>query len=101
MERREALREHEAAITPDGFMARGAFVERTRHYDNHPFIGQRGLRQQLAWKESQRDELALEEAKLAPLAEDADAVQREWSRRFSAPESLADQLAQAAAPSPK
>lgn len=95
VERREALRDHDSAITPDGFMVRGAFVERTRHYDNHPFIGQRGLRQQLAWKEKQRDQLLGEEAKLAPLADDAIAVQQEWSKRFAAPESLAEQLAEA------
>lgn len=95
VERRESLRDHDSAITPDGFLARGAFVERTRHYDNLPFVGQRGLQQQLAWKEKQRDLLLAEEAKLAPLAEDFDAVQREWSRRFTAPESLADQLAEA------
>jgi energy-coupling factor transporter ATP-binding protein EcfA2 len=93
--RREQLREHDAAITPDGFMARGAFVERTRHYDNHPFIGQRGLQQQLAWKEKQRDELETQEARLRPLAEDALAVQQEWSRLFASPESLAEQLAEA------
>ncbi len=95
VERRESLREYDAAITPDGFMSRGAFLERTRHYDNLPFVGQRGLRQQLAWKEQQRDRLLAEEAKLAPVAEEADAVQREWNRRFVAPESLAEQLAEA------
>lgn len=95
VERREQLRDHDAAITPDGFMARGAFVERTRHYDNHPFIGQRGLQQQLSWKEKQRDDLFGQEAKLAPLADDAAAVQQEWSRRFVAPESLAEHLAEA------
>jgi uncharacterized protein YPO0396 len=95
VERREALRDHDSAITPDGFMARGAFVERTRHYDNHPFIGQRGLRQQLAWKEKQRDQLLAEETKLAPLADDALAVQQQWSKRFAASESLAEQLAEA------
>jgi len=95
VERREQLRDHEAAITPDGFMARGAFVERTRHYDNHPFIGERGLQQQLAWKEKQRDELLAQEAKLASPADAALAVQQEWGKRFAAPESLAEQLAEA------
>src|ERR1019366_7262484 len=33
VERREALRDHDFAILPDGFMARGAFVERSRFYD--------------------------------------------------------------------
>ncbi|MGA7393630.1 MAG: hypothetical protein WBW78_13330, partial [Terrimicrobiaceae bacterium] len=86
VEHREALRDHDAAITSDGFMTRGAFVERTRHYDNQPFVGQRGLRQQLAWKEKQRDQL---------LIEDTDALQREWNKRFAASESLAEQLAEA------
>lgn len=95
VERREALRDYDAAITPDGFMARGAFVERTRHYDNLPFVGQRGLRQQLLWKETRRDQLLGEEGKLAPLAECAEAVQREWNKRFATAESLAEQLAEA------
>lgn len=95
VERREQLRDYDAAITPDGFMSRGAFIERTRHYDNHPFIGQRGLQQQLAWKEKQRDVLLGQEAKFGPLADDANAVQQEWSKRFAAPESLAEQLAEA------
>ena len=95
VEHREELRDHDAAITPDGFMARGAFVERTRHYDNLPFIGQRGLAQQLAWKEKRRDQLRAEELTLTPLADDVDAVQREWSQCFTGTESLAEQLAEA------
>ena len=94
VEDRAALRDHDAAITPDGFMSRGAFIERTRHYDNHPFIGQRGLQQQLAWKQQQEQKLAVEEARLAPLVEAVEFVQREWSKRFAAPESLAEQLAE-------
>lgn len=94
VESREELRQHDAAITTDGFMARGAFVERPRHYDNLPFIGRQGLRQQLAWKEQQRETLEAEERRIAPLDEDVRAVERIFKERFSAPESLADQLAE-------
>lgn len=67
VERREELRRHEQAILPDGFMARGAFVERSRFYDGNPFVGQRGLEQQLAWKEKQAAELEVAERSLAPV----------------------------------
>ena len=94
VDRREDLRGHDSAITPDGFMVRGAFVERPRHYDNNPFIGKRGLQQQLVWKKQQRDQLVFEEAKLAPLSEDLEGVQREFQRRFTSQESLVEQLAE-------
>jgi hypothetical protein len=95
VEDRRQLREHDAAITRKGFMSRGPFVEQPRLYDGNPFIGQRGLQQQLAWKEKQRDELLTQEAKLTPLADESAGVQQEWSKRFAAPESLAEQLADA------
>lgn len=94
VDNRESLRDHDAAITPDGFSARGAFVERSRHYDNLPFVGQTGLRQQLSWKEQQRDQLMIEESKLRPLADDIEALQRDLGQRFASQESLAEQLAE-------
>lgn len=66
VEHREELRQHEHAILPDGFMTRGAFVERPRFYDGNPFVGRRGLEQQLAWKEKQVAELEVEERRLLP-----------------------------------
>ncbi|MEW6303782.1 MAG: SbcC/MukB-like Walker B domain-containing protein [Verrucomicrobiota bacterium] len=66
VERREELRDHEFAILPDGFMTRGAFVERPRFYDGNPFVGQKGLEQQRAWKEKQIEDLENEELRLAP-----------------------------------
>ena len=95
VEHREELREHDAAITPDGFMARGAFVERTRHYDNLPFIGKRGLEQQRAYKERQRDELESEERRLRPLAEEVDIAQAKWRELFDAAPSLWQDVAAA------
>ncbi|MFO1511304.1 MAG: SbcC/MukB-like Walker B domain-containing protein [Verrucomicrobiota bacterium] len=67
VEKREDLAKHDYAILPDGFMTRGAFVERRRHYDNFPFIGQKGLDQQLALKESQWKDLDTQERRLAPV----------------------------------
>jgi hypothetical protein len=95
IERREQLREHEAAITPDGFMARGAFVERTRHYDNQPFVGRRGLEQQLAWKKERRGELEAEERRLRPFAEEMEAAQERWRGLFDSPQSLLEDLVRA------
>jgi energy-coupling factor transporter ATP-binding protein EcfA2 len=88
VEQRGQLREHDSAIMPDGFMVRGAFVERTRHYDNLPFVGKRGLEQQRAFKERQRGELEAEERRLRPLAEAVEEVQRQWRDLFDPPASL-------------
>jgi len=68
LEKRDDLGRHDYAILPDGFMTRGAFVERRRHYDNFPFVGQRGLDQQLALKQSQWKDLDAQERRLAPIA---------------------------------
>jgi hypothetical protein len=67
VEKREELRSHEFAILPDGFMIRGAFVERGRFYNGLPFIGKRGLEQQLAWKQKQVGELDAEERQIQPI----------------------------------
>jgi hypothetical protein len=72
VEKRDDLAKHDYAILPDGFMTRGAFVERRRHYDGFPFVGQRGLELQLAVKQSQWKDFDAQERRLAPVA---DAVQ--------------------------
>src|SRR5690606_12342384 len=78
VERREELREHDFAILPDGFMSRGAFVDRARFYDGNPFVGEKGLEQQRAWKEKQVENLAIEERKLAPLERSLKLVNDRW-----------------------
>jgi chromosome segregation ATPase len=50
VQRNEDLSHHDFAIQKDGFMTRGAFVERRRHYDGMPFVGLRGLEKQLVLK---------------------------------------------------
>lgn len=52
----EELSRHDAAILPDGLIVRGTLVQRARHYDGLPFVGEGGLKRQL-------------EAKLARFAE--------------------------------
>jgi putative exonuclease SbcCD C subunit/AAA domain-containing protein len=95
-ERREQFGDHDAAILPDGFASNGAFVERVRNYDNLPFVGRRGLEQQLAWKEQLIDEREREERKLAPLEKMIADVQRDARTQFEAPVSFYQQLASVA-----
>lgn len=91
-QRREQLREHDAAILPDGFSTRGAFAERVRHYDNLPFVGQRGLEQQRLWKEQQIAEREGEERKLEPVERLIVEVQRKARSQVETPVSLYQQL---------
>ncbi len=93
VERREDLRKHDYAILPDGFMTRGAFVERPRFYDGNPFVGQRGLEQQRVWKERQRDELEAEERRLAPVERAVKALNDGWREHFDIAPSLYGDLA--------
>jgi hypothetical protein len=69
VEKVEDLAGHEFAIMKDGFMTRGAFTERRRHYDGLPFVGLRGLERQLALKRSRWEELDARERQLSPKAE--------------------------------
>lgn len=93
-ERREDLRAYNFAILPDGFMTRGAFVERVRHYDNLPFVGERGLKQQQSWKETVIAERKAEERRLEPVEVLVTEVQRVWREQFENPVPLYKQLAQ-------
>ncbi len=95
VERREELRNHDYAILPDGFMTRGAFVERPRFYDGNPFIGQKGLEQQRAWKEKQRDDLNAEERKLVPIESALKSLSEGWREHFEVAPNLYQDLARA------
>ena len=97
VERREELREHDYAILPDGFMIRGAFVERPRFYDGNPFVGKRGLEQQLAWKEKQVGDLEAEERRLMPIERAVKTISDGWRERFDVPADLYQDLARARA----
>ncbi|HEX9046866.1 MAG TPA: SbcC/MukB-like Walker B domain-containing protein, partial [Verrucomicrobiae bacterium] len=95
VERREELRDYDYAILPDGFMSRGAFVERTRFYDGNPFVGEKGLEQQRAWKEKQVDDLANEERKLLPVERALKSLNDGWREHFDIAPSLYHDLARA------
>lgn len=95
VERREELREHDFAIMADGFMSRGAFVERPRFYDGNPFVGQKGLVQQQAWKEKQAEDLANEERKLSPVERAVKSLNEGWREHFDISPSLYNDLAEA------
>ena len=95
VERREDLRNHDFAILPDGFMTRGAFVERPRFYDGYPFVGEHGLKQQLVHKEEQERKLKADERDLKPLAEAVQALNDGWREHFDIAPSLYQDLAQA------
>jgi len=95
VERREELRNHDYAILPDGFMTRGAFVERPRFYDGYPFVGEHGLKQQLIHKEEQERKLKADERELKPLAEAVQALNDGWREHFDIAPSLYQDLAQA------
>lgn len=95
VERREQMREHDCAVLPDGFMSNGAFVERSRFYDGNPFVGQKGLAQQQAWKEKQVEELGNEERKWLPVERALKAIHEGWREHFEIPPSLYADLAEA------
>ncbi len=88
------LRAHAQAIMPDGFMSRGAFVERRRFYDGNPFIGANGLQQQLAWKEQAEAALAAEENRDLPLERALKDVQERYGKTFRPGDSLQRDLAE-------
>ncbi len=67
VQRMEDLANHDFAILKDGFMSRGAFTERRRHYDGMPFVGLRGLEKQLALKQAEWKELDAQDRRLAPV----------------------------------
>jgi Putative exonuclease SbcCD, C subunit/P-loop containing region of AAA domain len=95
VEQLEQLRDHDQAILPDGFMTRGAFVERRRFYDGNPFVGENGLKQQLAWKEKQRDSLEIEERQLEPIERAIKSVSEACQEHFAVPHDLYQDIARA------
>ncbi|HUD48309.1 MAG TPA: SbcC/MukB-like Walker B domain-containing protein [Candidatus Baltobacteraceae bacterium] len=94
VERREDLREHDFAIMPDGFSLRGAFVERSRFYDGNPFVGKKGLEQQLAWKEKQRADLEVEQRKLIPVERAVNELDAKFREYFQIAPNLYSDLAE-------
>ncbi len=88
-----ALPPEQNGILPDGFMTRGAFVERPRFYDGNPFVGEKGLEQQLAWKQKLVGDLEVEERKLTPIERAVKAVGEGWREHFEQAPNLSEELA--------
>ncbi len=88
-----ALPSDQNGIMPDGFMTRGAFVERPRFYDGNPFVGEKGLEQQLAWKQKLVGELEAEERQLMPIERVIKSIGEGWREYFEQAASLSDELA--------
>jgi hypothetical protein len=88
-----ALPPEQNGILPDGFMTRGAFVERPRFYDGNPFVGEKGLEQQLAWKQKLVGDLEAEERKLTPIERAVKAAGEGWREHFEQAPNLSEELA--------
>jgi uncharacterized protein YPO0396 len=88
-----ALPPEQNGILPDGFMTRGAFVERPRFYDGNPFVGEKGLEQQLAWKQKLVGDLEVEERKLTPIERAVKAAGEGWREHFEQAPNLSEELA--------
>jgi hypothetical protein len=88
-----ALPPEQNGILPDGFMTRGAFVERPRFYDGNPFVGEKGLEQQLAWKQKLVGDFEVEERKLTPIERAVKAAGEGWREHFEQVPNLSEELA--------
>lgn len=95
VEKAADLEQHDFAILPDGFMTRGAFVERARFYDGNPFVGKEGLKQQLIWKEQKVGQLQLEEGRIEPVERQLKTLNDGLRDHFEIPSSLYTDLAAA------
>ncbi|HAV13315.1 MAG TPA: hypothetical protein DCX06_07490 [Opitutae bacterium] len=70
----ESFEKHDSAILPDGLLARGTMVQRARHYDGLPFVGEEGLKRQLKSKLAQFETLEAGIRRLEPLEREIDRI---------------------------
>jgi len=61
------FQQHDAAILPDGLMLRGTLVQRARHYDGLPFLGEGGLKRQLEMKSTRLAAIEAQIRRLEPI----------------------------------
>lgn len=83
---------HASAILQDGLMQRDGIVQRARHYDGLPFVGQRGLQRQMEIKKSLLDELEAKIRRLAPLEIEIDALIKDKDAKVPDHATLAQDL---------
>jgi len=96
VESREEMASKEKAILADGYMVRGAFNVRMRHYDYRPCIGDGGLERQRGFLQDKYDEFKRENDLMQPLLDQLDALLTQFDQHRLAAESLHDDLAEAA-----
>ena len=96
VESRDELAAKEKAILPDGYMVRGAFNVRLRHYDYRPCIGERGLERQRGFLQDKWDEFKRENDAMQPALDKVDALLAQFDQHRLSAESLHDDLAEAA-----
>ncbi len=92
---REELAAKEKAILPDGYMIRGAFNVRLRHYDYRPCIGERGLERQRGFLQDKFDEFKRDNEAMQPALDAVDALVVQFDQHRLSAESLHDDLAEA------
>ncbi len=95
VERREELLDHDRAILPDGFMIRGAFNVRPRHYDYRPCIGERGIEKQRGFLQDQFDAFKRDNERLQPALDLVESLSAKYDAERLAGESVHDDLADA------
>lgn len=83
---------HASAILQDGLMQREGIVQRARHYDGLPFVGQRGLQRQMEIKKCLLDELEAKIRRLAPLEIEIDALIKDKDAKVPDHATLAQDL---------
>lgn len=96
VESRDELAAKEKAVLPDGYMVRGAFNVRLRHYDYRPCIGERGLERQRGFLQDKFDELKRDNEAMQPALDRVDALLAQFDQYRLSAESLHDDLAEAA-----
>ena len=93
---RDELAAKEKAILPDGYMVRGAFNVRLRHYDYRPCIGEGGLERKRGFLQDKFDEFKRDNETMQPALDRVDALLTQFDQHRLSAESLHDDLAEAA-----
>jgi ribosomal protein L17 len=96
VESRDEMASKEKAILPDGYMVRGAFNVRLRHYDYRPCIGERGLERQRGFLQDKYDEFKGDNDLMQPALDGLDKLLTQFDQHRLAAESLHEDLAETA-----
>ena len=84
------------AVMADGYQLRGAINARARHYDNRPYIGQRGLERQKGFLLDQHDSFKCDNQLLQPRLDAVDRLIQQVTQGRLTAESIHDDLSEVA-----